>query len=120
MVDKHIPLIQRRVKSKLKPGWLTQDILDAIKLRDFLKKKGDYDNFKKQRNLVQYKIRRSKRDFFRTLSQNHNNGATMWSAIRSLTGSDKRNDCCTIHPDKLNDYFTEIGNSLLPTKKCMF
>ena len=38
VVDKHIPLIQRRVKSKLKPGWLTQDILDAIKLRDFLKK----------------------------------------------------------------------------------
>ena len=60
----------------------------AIKLRDFLKKKkrGDYDNFKKQRNLVQYKIRRSKRNFSRTLCQNQNNGATMWSAIRSLTG----------------------------------
>ena len=44
----------------------------------------------------------------------------MWSAIRSLTGSDKRNDCCTIHPDKLNDYFTEIGNSLLPIKNACF
>ena len=38
----------------------------------------------------------------------------------SLTGSIKRNDCCTIHPDKLNDNFTEIGNSLLPTKNACF
>ena len=50
VVDKHIPLIQRQVKSKIKPGWLTQEIVNAIKLRNLSKKekkrkKGDYENY---------------------------------------------------------------------------
>ena len=53
VVDKHIPLIQRRVKSQIKPGWLTQEALDAMKMRDCLKKR------KKKRKLIMKILRSS-------------------------------------------------------------
>ena len=43
----------------------------------------------------------TKSDNLRTMTENQNNGATVWPAIRSLTGSNKRRECRTIHPNKL-------------------
>ena len=38
VVDTHAPVKKKRVKSPIKPSWLTNEILEAIKHRDHLKK----------------------------------------------------------------------------------
>ena len=41
VVNRHAPIRRKRVKSKTLPGWLSADIMEAMKVRDSLKKDND-------------------------------------------------------------------------------
>ena len=59
VLDKHAPQKKRRIKYSFKPGWLTLEVLDAMRYRDYLLKLKLFDEYKKQRNKVIYMIRNS-------------------------------------------------------------
>ena len=120
VINKHIPLIQKRVKSKILPGWLTHDILHAMDKRDDLKKRGLFDEYKKERNTVKYMIRKSKRNFFQSLIKDKRNTAQICKAIRQLTKSCVQDEECNIPADIFNIHFSEIGNKLIVNKKKSF
>ena len=113
VVDKHIPLIQRRVKSQILPGWLTQEILQAMNERDHFKKAGLEEEYKKKRNIVKYMIRKSKRCLFRKLVQDKSNGRLIWTAIRQLTEPCTSSKECPIPVDVVNNHFANIGGKLI-------
>ena len=47
LIDKHAPLIPKRVKYQIKPPWLTNDILMEMRIRDELKSNTDQTEYKK-------------------------------------------------------------------------
>ena len=81
VVNKHLPLRQRRVKRLLQPPWFLEQLLDAIKHGNKLLKKakrtktdGDWRMYKISRNTTYYKIRSSKANFFKAeINDNVNN-----------------------------------------------
>ena len=93
---------------------LKQRDLVQCKIRLFIYKKYNNNNNKNKNKQTK------KKNFSCTLTENPNDDVTMRSALRSLTDSDKRKGYCTIHPNKLNDYFAKIGKSLLPTNNACF
>ena len=113
VVNKHIPFIQKRVKSKILPGWLTKDILLAMEDRDRLKKNRLFDEYKKKRNVVKYLIRKSKRNFFEKLIEDKSNTASIWKAIRQLTKPSSPDVDCNISANAFNNHFTDIGKKLI-------
>ena len=113
VINKHIPLIKRRVKSKILPGWLTKDILSAMEDRDRSKKRGMFDEYKKKRNAVKSLIRKSKRNFFQKLIEDKSNAASIWKAIRQLTKPSSSDVDCNISVSSFNSHFTDIGTKLI-------
>ena len=47
VLDKHAPQKKRRIKYSFKPGWLTLEVLDAMRYRDYLLKLKLFDEYKK-------------------------------------------------------------------------
>ena len=64
VLDKHAPQKKRRIKYSFKPGWLTLEVLDAMRYRDYLLKLKLFDEYKKQRNKVIYMIRNTQKTLF--------------------------------------------------------
>lgn len=114
IVDIHIPIIKRRVKSKIKPDWLTKQILDEMKIRDSLQK--GTDAFRKQRNLVQYLQRKSKKDWFRNLIQDKKNSKAIWSAINIHKKHNRPSLPLSLTSNMFNNHFGNITQSLLSSK----
>ena len=65
VVDTHAPVKKKRVKSPDKPSWLTNEILEAIKHSDHLKKLLDHgkiprDTYNKARTKVVHMVYKAK------------------------------------------------------------
>jgi hypothetical protein len=52
VLNKHMPLKTKRIKIDTKPAWMNDEIKNAIHQRDFHKKKGEWNDYKKWRNKV--------------------------------------------------------------------
>ena len=71
VVEQHVPIKQHRVKHKNQPGWISPEILDAIKTRDRHRSLGNTDDYKFWRNKVISLIKRAKRDQYQSLIENN-------------------------------------------------
>ena len=130
--DKLAPVIQRRVKGKHSP-WITEDLIKAIRERDYLLKRAsiskdaiDWDAFKRKRNSVTRLKNELKGTYYRNaLRENKNKPKELWkkvkefipdgstSSITDLTCEDG-----TVVSDKksianqFNTFFVNIGANL--------
>ena len=132
IADKHAPVKQRRIRKNCAP-WLSVEIKKLIWERDRFKRKAvytndenDWVNFKTAKNLVSYKIRDSKKQYYNSLFQ-HNVRRTKetWNSINSLVSKSKNSttipkilqneieitDPVTIS-NVFNKHFTKIGPKL--------
>ena len=66
-VNKHVPLRRKRVKHPKLSPWLTKDIIQAMALRDKLKRDKLFDLYKKQRNKLSTLVRTAKKSYFNKL-----------------------------------------------------
>ena len=73
MADKHAPFVTHKIKGKIE-AWVTNDLLQAIKERNYFKKKAnqtksiiDWNNFTQKRNQVNNMKNTLKQDYFNTL-----------------------------------------------------
>ena len=64
IVNKHAPIRRRRVKHKTLPSWLTADIMEAMKIRDQLKRDKHIDQYKIQRNKISVMVKKLKASVF--------------------------------------------------------
>ena len=94
VLDKHTPLITKRVKMEKQAPWWNSEINSARIIRNNALKKarksgsvGDWSSYKSSRNSVYYLIRKAKSDYFRnTLNQKNLNPKDYWNHLKLLTG----------------------------------
>ena len=132
IANKHAPIKKRRVR-KISAPWLTAEIKKLMWERDHLKRKAvitkdesDWLSFKTKKNLVNYKIRNSKQQYYNSYFSN-NVGRTKetWKGINSILSKAKKsikipkivvNGSEISDPEAIsnafNEYFTEIGPNL--------
>jgi hypothetical protein len=117
IVDKHAPLRRRRVKRQTVPGWLTADLVNAMKLRDKLKKEKNFVEYKKQRNRVSQMVKDAKQVHLEKLIGDNCDTVHIWRAINEITQKSKRSspsENITISPDEFNKHFLSVINFVNP------
>ena len=128
IVNKHAPLRQKSVRRQYQPQWFNREILLAIALRDRLKRDGDEDGYRKQRNQVLQMI---KSNFYnRAIYECKGNSHRLWQVIKQVTSKSKKPsiptaiklDNCQVNDGQniakcFNTYFANIAKSLLANHK---
>ncbi|XP_067030724.1 uncharacterized protein [Acropora muricata] len=94
-IDTHAPVKKRRVKTRDEPSWLTNEIQEAIKHRDHLKKLFDQGKiprgtYNKARTKVVRIVYKAKTLAMKNeLKENRQNSRLLWKALRKLSPSGK-------------------------------
>ena len=129
ILDKMCPIRTFRIKN-YRPDWVTNELIEQIKDRDYFYKKAkttgskdDWNIAKHLRNLTNSHIRLAKRDFIlNELKRNDNNAKKFWKTIKSVLPTGKegtsddillkngqdsvdRNDVASF----INDFFINVG-----------
>ena len=63
--NRHCPTITNRIKRQTQPKWITAEILDLMRRRDFEKKVNNHNEYKKFRNKCKLLIKQSKTTFYK-------------------------------------------------------
>ena len=116
LLDKHAPIKKRRVKQRIRPGWLTNEIIEEMNLRDMLSKNKKSPEYKKQRNKVTALVRKTKKCYYNKLIESNANIATLWRVTNLILGKHTTNRSTQpskFTSDQFNDYFTSLGNNLV-------
>ena len=116
LLDKHAPIKKRRVKQRVRPGWLTNEIIEEMNLRDILSKDKKSTEYKKQRNKVTALVRKSKKCYYNKLIESNANIAALWRVTNLILGkqtSNKSTQPSKFTSDQFNDYFTSLANNLV-------
>ena len=129
VLDEMCPIKTYHIKN-YRPEWMTSNLLDLIRDRDYFykkaKKSGDKDMWniaKYLRNVANTSIRHAKRDFIlRELEQNESNAKKFWKLIQAVVPTSKsgsKNDVMLKDGDKkvekaevatyINNYFINVG-----------
>ena len=97
IINAHVPLKHKRVRSESKPKWLSLNILQLMRSRDHLLKKAkrsndlyDWSALRRVKNKVTTAIRTAKKNFFyESFRKNHGDPKKLWCTLRDLTGEKK-------------------------------
>ena len=115
VLNKHAPIKRRRVKHPTLPPWFTKNIQDAMSLRDELRQKKKFDEYKKQRNHVTDLVREAKKSLAAKMINESESTRGIWDAINMISGKKKANHSQIpqhLTPNTLNTYFTTIADTL--------
>ena len=66
--------------------------------------------------MVNNMVKNDKRNYFNKIIENNKDTATIWKAMNTLTNNSKKKKTNTkidLHPNKINDYFLNISNTIL-------
>ena len=133
VLDKHAPIMSRRVRNKGSVPWITREIRSKMINRDHFKKQAistnlstDWETYKSYRNSVNIAMRKAKVDYYRNRIRNKkNNPKQAWKTVNDILGRGRKND--TINeikvdhntvssPTKIsecfNDYFANAGPNI--------
>lgn len=126
IVDKHLPVVTKRVKRQTQPKWMTSDILKAINLRDTAKRQGKEDVYKYWRNQTTKLISDAKANHYTKSVELHKTNPRMLSNIfQDLGGKSTKHMPTSINycgkafendtgiAQALNEHFTSIADKYL-------
>ena len=118
IIDTHIPLREKRVKSISLPQWLSRELLSSIRTRNRLKKlaknREQWCEYKSFRNQVTYQIRCAKRSFYSDqIESNRKDSGKLWQVLKNAAGISKQGNLLTniTHNDKTLTDKHEIANA---------
>ena len=120
VVNKHAPLRRKRVKHPKLPPWLTKDIIQAMVLRDKLKRDKLSDLYKKQRNKVSTLVRIAKKNYFNKLTTDNRDTATICRAVNEITRKSRPQSNSSVSnftPDSFNKHFLSLAEKLTSSKQ---
>ena len=91
ILDKHVPLKQKYVRANQGP-FMTKELQKAIMVRSKLKNRSNklktessYEEYKKQRNICTYLLRKAKRDYYSTLNPCRiTDNKKFWKTVKPL------------------------------------
>ena len=91
IIDKHIPLVQKRVKRIKQPGWISPELLKSFSLRDSAKARHDYENYKYWGNYFTQLLRKSQQEFYYNfIEQSQNTHAANAKILNKLSNKSKK------------------------------
>jgi hypothetical protein len=102
------------VKSKIMPPWLDEEVRHHMKIRDNLKDKAKWKDYKRERNLVTNMIKRKKKSHFENLVKNSKSQNTkpLWEAL-NLKSKNPHSVCSSdITADVMNEHFSTVASKL--------
>ena len=108
-LDRHAPVKTKRIKTKRLPKWYNIDIAQARQQRDYNKRKQNWAEYKRYRNLTKniHRIRNAKRKHFSEKVTDHRDTKTIWQHIRSVKNNgteSSRPNHCGRHLGKINGH----------------
>ena len=95
------------MKSKIMPPWFDEKVRNHMKIRDNLKDKAKWKDYKRERNLVTNMIKRKKKSHFESLVKNSKSQNTkpLWEAL-NLKSKNPHSVCSSdITADVMNENF---------------
>lgn len=116
IVDKHFPLRKKRIRNQPTPNWLTQEIKEAMRVRDTLKKNKQFEAYKKQRNKVTDMLRKSKCAYYEKTVKDSKNMSQVWHAVNVLSNkkqSQANKSNFKFSPNDVNTYFISVTDTIL-------
>ena len=118
IIDCHLKVKTKLVKSKSLPPWLDQEVYSNMQQRDHLKRCHKWDAYKQLRNYTTNLIKRKKKEYISNLVKNNQGKQTkhLWDALRN-TSADNTTPSWgnqSAHPNldianALNTHFTNIS-----------
>ncbi|VDI69371.1 Hypothetical predicted protein [Mytilus galloprovincialis] len=87
VLDKHAPIVTKRVKRDRQPEWFNNEIAYARKMREKYHKLGMWSEFKFWRNRTKHIIDESKRNFYSKMVKDSKASKDLWKCIHSLNPS---------------------------------
>ena len=104
VLDKHAPRRTQKVKRVNQPNWINNDILTAIKTRNFFHKRKDFANYRVWRNYVKKLITNAKRAYYtETVNNNGRNPRELWKNLHDVSGKHKIKQAHFISGDLILD-----------------
>ena len=124
-LNQHAPVKTKRVKTKSMPSWYNTHIAQARKNMDLNKKRRNWSDYVKYRNLTKFLIRKAKKNHFTAAVTNNQDTISIQNDANksSKTLPDQLNIDGEMITDsheiasKLNKFFTTISSRLTSTKK---
>ncbi|XP_061185217.1 uncharacterized protein LOC133193275 [Saccostrea echinata] len=125
ILKKHAKVKTKRVKTEIRPKWLTQEINDARLLRDTYHLQRNSENYKFWRNKVTQLIDQAKSKYYKSAIEESSSPKEMWSYLNHLASNSKNFTPNRITQNGLdfenlqdivdifNKHFTEISCKLL-------
>ena len=109
ILDKHAPVITKRIKTICQPKWFTGDLNNEIKKRDRNSRNpGDWMLFREVKNRVTLFVRNAKKALFKSqVVGNRNCPKKLWSMIRDLSRDSQERDCYVRELDEDGEIVTE-------------
>ena len=125
VVNEHAQCKTKRVKSQLKPSWISPEINEARHKRDRYHKLKDTENYKYWRNRVTSLIKQAKADYYKQAIENNKNTNDIWKYLKELNPKGAHSIPNTLEHDNIsaentseivemfNDYFTKLAENLI-------
>ncbi|XP_028403934.1 uncharacterized protein LOC114526522 [Dendronephthya gigantea] len=124
IANKHAPIKTTRIKGSKLP-WLTTELMDAMRKRDFYRKMAKKSNlqrhwtlYKDLRNFVNSEVKRCKAEYYtRLIDENKQNHSALWKTLNEVTCRKKCESVSCIESDAsmLAQKFKESLIILLPS-----
>jgi hypothetical protein len=132
IIDKHMPIIQKKVKHSIQPSWINEEIKNAMYTRDFLKKTNNHAEYKLWRNKVVRLTKKAKKRFYiEAIESNKRNPTVLWRHMKGICPGkkDKAPDILQVNNEivtdtksianSLNTYFTNVAQKVYTnTENC--
>lgn len=114
VLNKHVPLKEKRVKRQKQPGWFNHEIKQLIKERDNSHKLCLHDKYKLLRNKVTSEIRKSKKNFFNKTIKCGKEPKQLWQGLKNISNLNQQNSIkfpkmLMVNNCKINDKQTMIN-----------
>jgi hypothetical protein len=130
ILEKHMPVVTKRVKRHRQPSWWNPLISEAITMRDFYKRIRATFEYKQWRNKVSNLIKSAKKNFYvHLIEENKNNPKIVWKHMKELCPdtTDSFPNVLRINDNNitdtgqiinaLNTHYTNVANTHVPNKK---
>ena len=131
VLNKHAPIVKKRIKRKYQPKWYNENVRESRINRDHFKKINNHDKYKQHRNMTSSYIRSSKREYFTNAIESDRSCKELWKHLKDLNSTTKQNITCLKKDNThltdikdivnhLNDHFSTIGSKLIQSPKQEF
>lgn len=113
VLDKHAPVRKKRVKHERMPPWLNNNIIQAMELRDQLKRDKEWAAFRKQRNHVRFLTREAQKSHFQRLIDDKKSITSLWRALNAFTKPQQKPKSTSITAEEFNQHFLSAADQTL-------